>query len=44
MENTEIRKICQNCNSYGRCTKKCDISGEYTARKETCSKFTVKKI
>ncbi len=41
MENTknEVRKVCQNCGKYGRCTKKCGISGEYTARKNTCENF-----
>lgn len=38
MENAEIRKICQNCGNYDRCTKKCGISGEYTARKKSCEK------
>lgn len=41
MENTknEVRKICQNCGKYDRCAKKCERSGEYTARKKTCDNF-----
>ena len=40
MENTknEVRKICQNCDNYDRCAKKCGISGKYTARKNSCEK------
>lgn len=38
MENkqTEVRRVCQNCGLYERCTKKCGKTGSYTARKASC--------
>lgn len=40
---TEVRKICQNCGNYDRCTKKCLKSGKYTARKASCDSFAEPK-
>lgn len=40
-EKVEIREICQNCTKYSRCTKKCVVSGDYTARKASCAEFVL---
>lgn len=40
---TEVRKVCQNCGNYDRCTKKCLKSGKYTARKASCDSFAEQK-
>ena len=34
-----VRKVCQFCGSYDRCTKKCSESGNYTPRKGSCDKW-----
>lgn len=41
-EKQEIKKVCQNCGKYNRCTKKCSTSGGYVARKHSCNGFTNK--
>lgn len=42
MENNKGYVVCQNCEKYNRCTKKCADTGKYTARKETCDKWVRK--
>lgn len=39
----EIRMVCQNCEKYGRCTKKCSKDGKYVARKNSCPDFSERK-
>ena len=39
----EIRKACQNCETYGRCTKKCSKTGKHVARKHSCPEFSERK-
>lgn len=38
MENKEntVRKICQLCANYSRCSKKCSETGNFVARKKEC--------
>lgn len=38
-KNAEVRKVCQNCKWYGRRSKKCSVSGGFTARKGSCDRF-----
>lgn len=38
MENAKIQRMFQHCNNYSICTKKCAVSGEYVARKNSCEK------
>lgn len=34
---------CQDCALYNRSTKKCELTGKYTARKNWCDNFKERK-
>lgn len=41
---SEVRKVCQNCGKYDRCTKKCSVNNKFTARKASCGDFAEKSV
>lgn len=41
MEKKKSLKVCQKCYAYNK--PKCKFTNDYTARKNTCSEFKIKK-